>query len=370
VPQIPMLTPNGVMVRLDQLAHVDQGTGPTEVDRLNRQRLVTVSADVDGRPSGDVARDIQAELDRTKIPVGYQISQGGAAQNQSDAFTQLMLALGLSIVLMYMLMVALFESFLLPFVVMLGLPLSLIGAFGLLALTGNTLNIVSMIGMILLAGLVGKNAILLIDVVNSRRKQGLTRDEALLLAAPTRLRPILMTTATIVLAMLPVAAKLGEAGELRAPLAVAVIGGLVTSTLLTLVLVPAVYTLLDDAQRHLARLTGAVAHRLAFLAKYAPVMRLSADGARRGRAYRTDPEPSQPKESTLMSISESDRFIDYRVVVNHEDQYSIWPSDREYPPGWSDAEFSGPLDACLAHITEVWTDMRPRSLRLAMERSE
>jgi len=201
------------------------------------------------------------------------------------------------VLLMYMLMVALFESFLLPFVVMLGLPLSLVGAFGLLALTGNTLNMVSMIGMILLAGLVGKNAILLIDVVNTRRRQGLTRDEALLLAAPTRLRPIIMTTATIVLAMLPVAAKLGEGGELRAPMAVAVIGGLLTSTLLTLVLVPAVYTLLDDLQARLVTVTAVCGRGAGVLAHYVPLVRLSTDAGRRLRGYR--------ERATLESSSSS-----------------------------------------------------------------
>jgi HAE1 family hydrophobic/amphiphilic exporter-1 len=286
LPQIPVLTPKGVVLRLGQVAHVDPSTGPTQVDRRDRQRLVTVTADTDGRPTGDVARDIQTQLDRLAVPSGYQVAQGGAASDQGDAFTQLLQALALSVLLMYMLMVALFESLLLPFVVMLSLPLSLVGAFGLLALTGNTLNMVSMIGMILLAGLVGKNAILLIDVVNTRRRQGLTRDESLLLAAPTRLRPILMTTATIVLAMLPVAAKLGEGGELRAPLAVAVIGGLMTSTLLTLVLVPAVYTLLDDLQAHIGRAMGVCARGAEVVGRYVPLVRLSTDAGRRLRAYR------------------------------------------------------------------------------------
>jgi HAE1 family hydrophobic/amphiphilic exporter-1 len=144
--------------------------------------------------------------------------------------------------------VALFESLVFPLMIMFSLPLAVVGAFGLLALTGNTLNMLSMIGMILLTGLVGKNAILLVDYTNTLRKRGLVRNEALLQAGPTRLRPILMTTSALVLAMSPIALKLGEGSEWRAPMAVTVIGGLLTSTLLTLVLIPAIYTIMDDFQ--------------------------------------------------------------------------------------------------------------------------
>jgi HAE1 family hydrophobic/amphiphilic exporter-1 len=155
-------------------------------------------------------------------------------------------------------MALLFESVLFPLIVLLSLPLALVGAFGLLALTGNTLNMMSMIGMILLTGLVGKNAILLVDYTNHLRRAGLPRAEALLQAGPTRLRPILMTSSALILAMLPLAAKLGDGGEWRAPLAVTVIGGLLTSTFLTLLVVPSVYTLVDDAQRLMASLPSGV----------------------------------------------------------------------------------------------------------------
>jgi len=149
---------------------------------------------------------------------------------------------------MYMLLVALFNSLLYPLIIMLSLPLAVVGAFGLLTLTGNTLSMMSLIGLILLMGLAGKNAILLVDYTNTLRRRGLSRDAALLEAGPTRLRPILMTTAALVLAMLPVALALGEGGEWRAPMALTVIGGLITNTLLTLVLVPSVYTITDDFQ--------------------------------------------------------------------------------------------------------------------------
>lgn len=263
VGQIPIVTPSGRTIQLGQIASVSQATGPTQVQRRDRQRSVYVTADLNGRVAGDVSKDIQAGLDRISVPSGYAITQGGDAQSQNETFGQILVALGLSVLLMYMLMVALFESLVFPLMIMFSLPLAVVGAFGLLALTGNTLNMLSMIGMILLTGLVGKNAILLVDYTNTLRKRGLGRNEALLEAGPTRLRPILMTTSALVLAMLPIALKLGEGSEWRAPMAVTVIGGLLTSTLLTLVLIPAVYTIMDDftgvlsrATRGLVRLPG------------------------------------------------------------------------------------------------------------------
>lgn len=246
VAEIPIVTPRGQTIRLGQIAQVANVTGPTQITRRDRQRSVYVTAYSNGRPAGDIAADIQKGLDKISVPSGYKITQGGEAQSQADSFGQIFAALGLSVLLMYMLMVALFESLIYPLMIMFSLPLAIVGAFGLLALTGNTLNMMSMIGMILLTGLVGKNAILLVDFTNTLRKRGIPRNEALLQAGPTRLRPILMTTAALVLAMSPIALKLGEGSEWRAPMAVTVIGGLLTSTLLTLVLIPAVYTIMDD----------------------------------------------------------------------------------------------------------------------------
>ncbi|HLG51064.1 MAG TPA: efflux RND transporter permease subunit, partial [Chloroflexota bacterium] len=198
--------------------------------------------------------DLQAQFNRLSLPPGVTITMGGNTQAQSETFSQLFQALGLSILLMYMLMVALYESLLYPFVIMLSLPLAVVGAIGGLWLTGNTLNMISLIGMIMLTGLVGKNAILLVDYTNTLRRRGLERNAAILQAGPTRLRPILMTTAAMVVAMLPSALRIGEGAELRAPLAVVVIGGLLTSTLLTLVFIPAVYTIFDDLQGWIGRL--------------------------------------------------------------------------------------------------------------------
>ena len=256
VGEIPIVTPRGATVRLGQIATVSSVSGPTAIGRRDRQRSVYVTADLNGRTAGDVAKDVQVGLDKLVVPAGYKVTQGGEAQSQAESFGQIFTALGLSVLLMYMLMVALFESLVFPIMIMFSLPLATVGAFGLLAATGNTLNMMSMIGLILLAGLVGKNAILLVDYTNTLRKRGLARNAALLEAGPTRLRPILMTTSALVLAMSPIALKLGEGSEWRAPMAVTVIGGLLTSTLLTLVLIPAVYTILDDFTGAFSRVPG------------------------------------------------------------------------------------------------------------------
>ena len=254
VSEVPVITPRGATIRLGDVAQVTTVSGPTQVNRRDRQRSFTVSAGVAGRATGAVAADVQTAIETVPVPAGYTVSQGGTAKDQNEAFLQIFQALGLSVVLMYVLMALLFESLLFPLVVMLSLPLALVGAFGLLALTGNTLNLMSMIGMILLTGLVGKNAILMVDYTNHLRRAGMGRRDALLKAGPTRLRPILMTTSALILAMLPLAAKLGDGGEWRAPLAVTVIGGLLTSTLLTLLVIPSVYTLVDDTQLFVAAL--------------------------------------------------------------------------------------------------------------------
>ncbi|MBX6771074.1 MAG: efflux RND transporter permease subunit [Chloroflexi bacterium] len=254
VRDIPLTTATGAQVSLGQVADVVQTNGPTQIVRRDRQRVITIGADVAGRPFGDVSADLQAQFNRLSLPPGVTITMGGNTQAQSETFSQLFQALGLSILLMYMLMVALYESLLYPFVIMLSLPLAVVGAIGGLWLTGNTLNMISLIGMIMLTGLVGKNAILLVDYTNTLRRRGLERNAAILQAGPTRLRPILMTTAAMVVAMLPSALRIGEGAELRAPLAVVVIGGLLTSTLLTLVFIPAVYTIFDDLQGWIGRL--------------------------------------------------------------------------------------------------------------------
>jgi HAE1 family hydrophobic/amphiphilic exporter-1 len=194
-----------------------------------------------------------AELDRiVKQNLTPEISTRyvGMADAMLDAFKNIAFALVIAIIMVYMILASQFESFVHPFTIMFSLPVSLIGAMGLLLVAGERINIFSLIGVIMLMGLVTKNAILLVDYTITLRHRGMARNEAVLKAGPVRLRPILMTTAAMVFGMLPTALKIGEGAELRAPMAIAVIGGLITSTLLTLVVVPVVYTLVDDLENY------------------------------------------------------------------------------------------------------------------------
>ncbi len=244
---LPIFVPNtGETVRLDQIATLRQATGPNQIDRATQQRRMGVSANVVGRSVGDVARDIQAQTSKMALPTGYRVVLLGQADRLNQAASALLGALGLSVVLIYMLLAALYENWLHPLAIMFSLPLALVGAFTGLLVTGNTLNMFSMIGIIFLMGLVAKNAILLIDYTNTLRGQGVERREAILEAGVTRLRPIFMTSFTLVFAMTPLALKLEAGAESRSPLAVVIIGGVLSSMFLTLVVVPVVYTLLED----------------------------------------------------------------------------------------------------------------------------
>lgn len=248
---VPLLSTKGGLVRLGQVAQPRPATSPAQIQRSDRQRVVNLTASVAGRPIGDVARDLRQGLRSVPFPAGYRTDLRGQAQQLQTAFAALIAALSLSVLLIYMLLVALYESWLYPLAIMFSLPVALVGAFGALLLTGNTVNIFSMIGMIMLMGLVAKNAILLVDYTNTLRSRGVARYEAIVEAGRTRLRPILMTTFTLLFALLPLALKFEAGAESRAPLAVVVMGGTISSTLLTLVLVPVVYTLLDDLQARL-----------------------------------------------------------------------------------------------------------------------
>jgi hydrophobic/amphiphilic exporter-1 (mainly G- bacteria), HAE1 family len=251
---LPISTTRGTIVQLGQVVSSEQRAGAPQIDRRDRQRLILISADLDGRALGDVTAEIEKRLQSVAIPAGYSVQLGGAGQEQRESFTALFQALGLSVLLTYMVTVALYESWLTPFVILFSLPLAAVGAIGALALTGGTLNLLSLIGFILLTGLVGKNAILLLDYANTLRKQGMSRNEALLRAGPIRLRPILMTALSLIIALTPVALGAGEGAEIRRPIAIPVIGGMITSTLLTLVFIPALYTVVDDFQRLVYRL--------------------------------------------------------------------------------------------------------------------
>jgi HAE1 family hydrophobic/amphiphilic exporter-1 len=239
----------GSTIRLGQVADLRVVTAPTSISRSDRQRQVSVAANLDGRSVGDAARDVRAGMARLAMPAGYSWRFVGQVDQLDQARASLLSALVISIVLIYMLLVALYESWLHPLAIMFSLPVAMVGAFGALMLTGNTFNLFSMIGIIMLMGLVAKNAILLVDFTNTLRERGLARNAAIMEAGPTRLRPIVMTTCTVVFSMIPLALKLEEGAESRAPMAVVLIGGVITSTLLTLVLVPVMYTYLDDLSR-------------------------------------------------------------------------------------------------------------------------
>lgn len=243
-------------IRLGDVASVFLSTGPTSISRMNRQKLVSVTANLrPGYAPGNMQVLIQRKLDEKGISLGANtLEWGGENKVQNEEAGYMGPALLLAIVLVYMLMAALFDSLLYPLVIMLSLPQAMVGALLGLILAGHALSIVSMIGIIMLVGLVTKNAILLVDYTNTLRARGMERTEAILAASPTRLRPILMTTFAMIFGMLPTALGLGRGAEFRAPLATPVIGGLVLSTLLTLVVIPCVYTYFDDLSQLLGRI--------------------------------------------------------------------------------------------------------------------
>ncbi|BDG59273.1 efflux RND transporter permease subunit [Caldinitratiruptor microaerophilus] len=240
-------TPRGEQVPLREVAQLVRATGPTSVNREDQARVVSVTAQLFGRDLGSAMAEIRQRLAALPLPPGYSIDYGGQSREMADAFSGLSQALALATVLVYLVMAAQFESFLHPLVIMFSVPFAFAGAVYALAVTGRSLDIAGMLGVIMLVGIVVNNAIVLIDYVNQLRRRGLTREEAILRAGPTRLRPVLMTTLTTVLGLLPLALGLGEGTDQQAPMATVVMGGLIFSTLLTLVFVPTVYTILEDA---------------------------------------------------------------------------------------------------------------------------
>jgi hydrophobic/amphiphilic exporter-1 (mainly G- bacteria), HAE1 family len=230
-----------LMVPLSQIANITMGKGPAKIQHQDGKRMIAVSANVQGRSSGEVTTDAMKLAKAIEFPAGYGIELGGAARDQKELFTEMAIALVMGIGLMYLILVMQFGSFTAPLAVMLSLPLSLIGVVLSLLLTRNTLNLMSFIGIIMLMGLVAKNAILLLDCARKEEAQGTERELALMHAGRLRLRPILMTTFALIAGMTPVAIGMGEGGEFYRPLAIAIIGGTITSTLLTLLVVPTFY---------------------------------------------------------------------------------------------------------------------------------
>ena len=259
--QLPLIIqgPNGAPTTapLGQVATVTAGVGPAVINHLNRDKVVSVEFNTSGRSMGEVTADALARMQAIPHPPDIRVDKGGEAQQQGELYGQIFLALGVAVGLMYLILVMQFGSFLDPLAIMLSLPLSLIGVMLGLAVTRNTINIMSLIGVILLMGIVAKNAILLIDFAKwAREKQGLALREALIEAGGIRLRPILMTTVALIAGMLPVALGRGEGAQFRSPLGVSVIGGVITSTVLTLVAIPTFYEILDEWRGGLARRFG------------------------------------------------------------------------------------------------------------------
>jgi hydrophobic/amphiphilic exporter-1 (mainly G- bacteria), HAE1 family len=239
----------GQMVKLGNVAAIQRSGGPSSITRKDRERLITVSANVVGRSLSAVQGDFDKAMKSYKPPLGVTFFAFGDVENMRTMMTDMLTAISLSILFVYMILASLYESYIHPFTIMFSVPVALIGAFLGLALAGATLSMFTMIGILILLGLVTKNGILIVDFTQHLRSQGMSVRDALLTAGPLRLRPILMTTFTMVLGMVPLALALGEGSEMRSGMGIVIIGGLLSSLMLTLVLVPVMYTLLDRFAR-------------------------------------------------------------------------------------------------------------------------
>jgi multidrug efflux pump subunit AcrB len=250
---------DGTPIALSRVADVVSITNPEVIKRQDLQRRQAVYAGVSGRPSGDVGNDIKKLIADTQLPQGYRFDMGGQSRDQAEAFTGVLMALAAAVIFIYIVLASQFGSFMQPLAIMASLPLALIGVMLALLVTRSTLNLFSMIGLVMLMGLVTKNAILLVDFANHARKSGLAMADALLQAGLVRMRPIMMTTAAMIFGMMPLALALDEGGELQAPMGRAIIGGVITSTLLTLIVVPVLYSyLVRERKKPVAETEGNV----------------------------------------------------------------------------------------------------------------
>lgn len=253
VKNLMFTNPQGQKVRLSQFAEVKMGSGPSLLERRDKSPSVKVRAKAVGRPVGDVANEWAAKFMNGKKPIGVDYIWSGDMENQQEGFGTLGIALLAAIVLVYLVMVSLYDSFVYPFVVLFSIPLAMIGVMVILALTANSLNIFTMLGMIMLIGLVAKNAIMIVDFTNARKAAGANTHDALIQANHARLRPILMTTIAMIFGMLPIALATGAGAEMNKGLAWVVIGGLTSSLFLTLIIVPVVYSLFDSLLRRMGK---------------------------------------------------------------------------------------------------------------------
>jgi HAE1 family hydrophobic/amphiphilic exporter-1 len=245
ISNLTFVNSRGELIKLSQFASISRAIGTSKLERKDRVPSITIQSQVTGRPSGTVGQEIQALLDSSNLPANVKISYDGDLKNQNDAFGSLGIALLASILFVYLIMVALYDSYIYPFVVLFSIPVAIVGALLALALTMSTLSIFTMLGIIMLVGLVAKNAILLVDFTNQLKAEGKPVVEALIEAGKVRLRPILMTTIAMVIGFLPIALADGAGAEWKNGLAWALIGGLTSSMLLTLVVVPVVYLIVD-----------------------------------------------------------------------------------------------------------------------------
>lgn len=246
--QLPLLsTKTGAMVPLQQIATVTLGKGPAVIEHLDRESMMAVTANVQGRSFGEVLADAMKLAKSIEFPPGYDLVVGGQGKQQNELFGKIISALGFAVMLMYLILVVQFHSFSAPVAIMLSLPLSLIGVVLALLAGGSSMNLMSLIGIVMLMGIVAKNAILLIDCARKKEfEQGMSLEDALVAAGKERLRPILMTTFALVAGMMPVAIGVGEGADFYRPLGISVIGGTITATFLTLLVVPTFY----DSMQH------------------------------------------------------------------------------------------------------------------------
>jgi HAE1 family hydrophobic/amphiphilic exporter-1 len=247
IKDIPIVTPNNSTIRLDQVATITRGEGPIQITRENQARQITVSANIAGRDLGSVVRDIKTRIVGIEkgLPSGYFVEFGGQYADMQDAFIIMAGAFLLSTLLVYMIMASQFESFKHPFIIMFTIPLALIGVVVALLITGRPVSLPILIGFVMLGGIAVNNGIVMVDYINQLKRRGVVKKEAILQASSVRLRPVLITALTTVLGMLPMAIDSSQGSEMRAPMAITVIGGLIATTFLTLYVIPIIYSLFD-----------------------------------------------------------------------------------------------------------------------------
>jgi HAE1 family hydrophobic/amphiphilic exporter-1 len=244
--------PTGGVVSLDNIARIEYGVGPTIIERKDQARYITVSAEVSGKDLGSAVSDVRKAIDKIPVPPGFSYKFTGAEKERKEAFRLLVVAVGLGMVLVYIVMASQFESFRDPFIIFFSIPFGIVGVIIALALTGQAMNVVSFIALIMLVGIVVNDGIVLISYIGILRRRGLDVYSAVLEGGRSRLRPVICTTFTTVLAMTPLALSRGEGSEIWVPFAVTIIGGLFVGTVITLVLMPTLYSVFEGSKSSLA----------------------------------------------------------------------------------------------------------------------